>query len=175
MTGSQAPLALSTYPTGHSVHGSILQVQDNRLTRRQAGRPAGRQTARGLRADHGTAGGGGLLVNWPPWLKRRAAMLVPQNKEALLHLSQVNQWICDLKWYTIFKKQTKNKQKAHRHSRALWLQEGCPIFPSLPSHRPPVTSLCCFETGELTISLVKRHLMEMCGHSGLWNHQLRCT
>lgn len=45
-------------------------------------------------------------------------MLVPQNKEALLHLSQVNQWICDLKRYTIFKKQTEKKT------------EGTPTFPS---------------------------------------------
>lgn len=42
------------------MHGSILQVQDNRLTRRQAERPPGRQTAGGLRADHGAAGGGAV-------------------------------------------------------------------------------------------------------------------
>lgn len=70
-------------------------------------------------------------------------MLVPQNKGALLHLSQVNQWICDLKRYTIFKK---NKQK-----------QGTPTFPSsvTPGGLPPLsplplialqfTSLCCFE------------------------------
>lgn len=90
-------------------------------------------------------------------------MLVPQNKGALLHLSQVNQWICDLKRYTIFKKT--NKQI-----------EGTPTFPSsvTPGGLSPFplialqfTSLCCFETGELTISVVKRHLMEMCGHIGL--------